>query len=170
MLNMIAGSLERLAVETGTVKTDTGRNAPRDVTAESVKCQNPVGYAPAVDVQSSAIEASPGEPTVPAPAPAPESTAPGGTAKDVVDPAEPALAALKAALLAAGHDPGECELAYQEKVEFFPGGDYVNKDIVATFSDGTTANFNAELTAESPYGVVLSIEHALRDIAAGINS
>ena len=80
------------------------------------------------------------------------------------------MSALRAALVAAGHDPDKFNLIYKEQEVYFPGGNYVDRGITATFDNGYQETYGADLTAASPNGTVLSIEHTLRDIAAGTYS
>ena len=77
------------------------------------------------------------------------------------------IARLREALQAAGYDPDKFNLVYREQEVFFPGGNYVDRGITATFENGYQETYGADLTMESPYATVLSIEHTLRDIAAG---
>jgi len=147
LLSVISGSLERSAGRSVEVSTTGNQAAFQSETAGSAKCQNPVAYVRAVDEQT----------------PAPESTA--------ADNSEPAvMGALKAALVAAGHDPDKFNLTYQEQEVYFPGGNYIYRGITAAFDDGYTESYSADLTAESPNCTVLSMEHTMRDLADGVYS
>lgn len=166
LFSVIADSLERLSVDPESVGISTSRNTSPNETAESAKCQNLVSYAPTADAQSSASNASSSKTTVQSSAPS--STSPTDAAEDTTASTEPAaMTALRAALLAAGHDPDKFGLTYQEHEVSYPGGSYLDRTITANFSDGYTESYGADLTEASPNGTVLSIEHTLRDIAAG---
>jgi hypothetical protein len=77
---------------------------------------------------------------------------------------------LKQALKDAGMDPDKYGLEYQEELEFFPTGNFTSKFIKATLGDGSTQYYSANLTAECPSSTVLSMQHDLRDIAAGVTT
>lgn len=169
LLNMIAASLERLAVEPETVPAAASRDASQNEMAQSAKSQIFVSYAPTADVSSAASESN-----------EPKSNSATSTATPVVSAAtmdatststEPeVLASLKAALKSAGHDPDKFNLTYQEQQVWYPDGSYIDRTVTATFSDGYKETYGADLTAASPNAAVLSIEHTLRDIDAGTYS
>ncbi|MEN6601331.1 MAG: hypothetical protein ABFD86_02870 [Bryobacteraceae bacterium] len=147
LLSAISGPLERSAHRSVEVPAAESQAASQNGTAGSVECQNSVACVRTVDEQPSAPESA------------------------VADNSEPAvMGALKAALVAAGHDPDKFNLTYQEQEVFFPGGNYIYRGITATFDDGYTESYSADLTAESPKATVGSIEHTMRDLAAGVCS
>jgi hypothetical protein len=166
LLSMIASSLERLAAGPENIQAADSRDASQNETAASAKRQILVSYAPTADVPSAASESK-----------ETQSENATSTATSVVSAAtadtttEPAvLTSLKTALRSAGHDPDKFKLTYQEQEVWYPDGSYMDRSITATFSDGYQETYGADLTAASPNAAVLSIEHTLRDIAAGTYS
>jgi hypothetical protein len=156
LLSAISGSLERSAHRSVEVPAADSQAASQNGTAGSVECQNSVAYVRTVDEQTSA----------------PESTvAESAAASTDMENSEPAvMTALKEALVAAGHDPDRFNLTYQEQEVYFPGGNSMDHSITATFDNGYTETYGADLTAESPNCTVLSMEHTLRDLADGVCS
>ncbi len=140
ILSMISGELERLSAGSESLASANLQHGAL-ASASSHLLDTP---APSPDNQSASTNPSPpatGEPEV--------------------------IARLRMALQAAGYDPEKFNLVYQEQQVFFPGGNYVDRGITATFDNGYQETYGADLTMESPYATVLSIEHTLRDIAAG---
>jgi hypothetical protein len=154
LLNVISESLERAAEDPGKIEAAPNQVVPQNETIESGKSQNPVSCSRAADTSTS-----------------PPAVAATATSEEEPNANEPAaLTALRAALVAAGHDPDRFRLSYEEQEVYFPGGNYINRGITATFDNGYQETYGADLTAASPNGTVLSIEHTLRDIAAGTYS
>jgi hypothetical protein len=154
LLNVISESLERTAEDIGKPPTAATQVAFQNETVESARSQISVIVSPVAGSST--------------PSPASTSSAASEQVPESTEPA--AMSALRAALVAAGHDPDKFNLIYKEQEVYFPGGNYVDRGITATFDNGYQETYGADLTAASPNGTVLSIEHTLRDIAAGTYS
>lgn len=169
LLSMIAESLERLAADPENGGGAASRDASQNETTESAKSQILVSYASTADVPSAASESN--EPKSNSATPTATSTGSAAAMDATSSSTEPqVLTSLKAALKSAGHDPDKFNLTYQEQQVWYPDGSYIDRNITATFSDGYQETYGADLTAASPNAAVLSIEHTLRDIAAGTYS
>jgi len=178
LLNVIAESLEKAAESVGASESTPASTASQAETVESAKRQvsdsctssvdgSSAAAAAADEVESAASDSSEQTATV-SDAQAASSV---NSTEDASATTEPeVLTRLKAALEAAGHNPGDYNLVYEDRTEWYPGGTYPNPIITATFSDGYQESYGADLTAASPNATVLSIEHTLRDIAAGTYS
>ncbi len=171
LLSVIVESLEKAAEDIGASETKTTPAASQNETAESAKSQILATYSRSVDGESSvasteevaANASAVAETAVEATQAASSNT----TAEETTTSTEPeVLTRLKAALEAAGHDPADYNLVYEDQTVWYPGGNYQNRIITATFADGYQESYGADLTEESPNATVMSIEHTLRDIAA----
>lgn len=158
LLNMLQESLASAAENIGKAESTNTQAASQNETIESAKSQFFVSCTRSADGQAAASSCDQ----------ATDADASTSVTESTSASTEPeALAKLKTALEAAGHKPDDYNLVYEDQTVWYPGGSYQNRIIRATFSEGYQESYGADLTNESPNATVLSIEHTLRDIAAG---
>jgi hypothetical protein len=104
----------------------------------------PSSYSP-IQLLFGAGSSTPAAATPSAP-PASAATAPADEDPPTTDP----VAALRTALKKVGIEPGSINFTYAEELIGYPGGSYMNKQITATFQNGKSEHFDANLTLKNP--------------------